>query len=84
MKIAEERAVRKHEIQMQNHTEEQKTSILKEREQTEKEGAFYNIAIQLARCRINFFMVIFSVDFFAFVTKDDRIRMFIIIIIIIK
>uniref|UniRef100_A0A0R3RT51 Small ribosomal subunit protein mS31 n=1 Tax=Elaeophora elaphi TaxID=1147741 RepID=A0A0R3RT51_9BILA len=48
VKIAEERAVGKHEILKQNYTEEQKKKMLKEIEQTEKENAFYNIALQLA------------------------------------
>ncbi|EJW88982.1 hypothetical protein WUBG_00102 [Wuchereria bancrofti] len=48
VKIAEQRAVGKYEILMQNYTEEQKKNLLEEIEQTEKESTFYNIALQLA------------------------------------
>ncbi|VDK74054.1 unnamed protein product [Litomosoides sigmodontis] len=48
VKIAEERVVEKREILKQNYTEEQKKSMLKEIEQTEKESTFYNVALQLA------------------------------------
>uniref|UniRef100_A0A2K6WIY2 Small ribosomal subunit protein mS31 n=1 Tax=Onchocerca volvulus TaxID=6282 RepID=A0A2K6WIY2_ONCVO len=46
--IAEQRAIGKHEMLVQNYTEEQKKNILKEIEQTKKESTFYNIALQLA------------------------------------
>ncbi|MCP9259092.1 28S ribosomal protein S31, mitochondrial [Dirofilaria immitis] len=46
--IAEERAIGKHEVLVQNYVEKQEKNILKEIEQTEKENTFYNIALQLA------------------------------------
>ncbi|KAL4002341.1 Mitochondrial 28S ribosomal protein S31 family protein [Acanthocheilonema viteae] len=48
VKIAEERAIEKHEILKQNYTEEQKKNMLKEIERTEKESTFYNVALQIA------------------------------------
>ncbi|EFO26442.1 hypothetical protein LOAG_02047 [Loa loa] len=48
VKIAEQKVVGKNEILMQNYTEMQKKNMLEEIEQTERESAFYNIALQLA------------------------------------
>ncbi|VDN07140.1 unnamed protein product [Thelazia callipaeda] len=48
VKIAEQRAVKKHEILVENYTEEQKEKMLKEVEQTKKENEFYDVALQLA------------------------------------
>ncbi|VDK34149.1 unnamed protein product [Gongylonema pulchrum] len=48
VKIAEERAVKKHEILTQNYTEEEKKKKLEELEKAEKENTFYNVAMRLA------------------------------------
>ncbi|KAM3723977.1 Translation initiation factor [Dirofilaria immitis] len=65
--IAEERAIGKHEVLVQNYVEKQEKNILKEIEQTEKENTFYNIALQLARAE-----AVLNV-FFQCVVKQDGV-----------